>query len=331
MYRLAAAIAALAATMCASIALTRAAMAAFSRLGIYGEDVFKPGRPRIPQNAGLSFTASLALSTALLSSIGLIGWREAVASSAAVAIATLVGLIDDLVELPGYYKPAAALLAGVPIVAIGCYTPYLRIALLGGFNIPLLYPLLAVAAVSVTSNMVNMLDVINGSAVWGVMISAAAGVVSGVVLKSPEAVAVGLCILASLAGLLLYNTYPARCFLGNCGSLALGASIGVLAIVGRIEVPMVIATMPFIHNSFYFLAHAKSFIEHKRLGAEVTRLRPDGLIEDARREDAPITLLRTLASAGPISEYEALRQLAMIFLAMAAAAVASALLIRVRV
>jgi len=303
----------------------------FRKYNICGEDIFKLNRPRIPKNIGLSFIISMIIAATLLSASNILPWNITTAITTAMIITAIIGLIDEHLDPPGYFKPLAMLTAGIPLVLLKCYTPYIRIILFGGFNIPILYPIFILIAMSVTSNMVNMLDVINGSAVWGVIISTVSGLIAGIIINSKSAVIIAVVILASIIGLALYNTYPAKGFLGNAGSLALGASIGILAIIGRIEVPMVIASLPFIHNSFYFLTYAKSFIEHKKLNVQITRLNRRGEIEDVRNRNAPITLLRLLVAQKPLTEREALKQIIILFVITGILSIITAMLVKVRI
>jgi len=318
-------------TIIISIVLTKYMIKIFRKYNVYGEDIFKLNRPKIPKNIGLSFIISIIIATTLLSASNILSWNITTAITTAMIITAIIGLIDEHLDPPGYFKPLAMLAAGIPIIILKCYTPYIRIILFGGFNIPILYPIFILIAMSVTSNMVNMLDVINGSAVWGAMISTIAGLIAGIIINSESAVVIAITILASIIGPALYNTYPAKGFLGNAGSLALGTSIGILAIIGRIEVPMVIATLPFIHNSFYFLTYAKSFIEHKKLNVQITRLNQRGEIEDAKNRNAPITLLRLLVAQKPLTEKEALKQIVTLFIITGILSIITAILIKVRI
>lgn len=314
-----------------SILLTFSLIKLLYRLNITNIDIFKTNKPKIPTNIGISYVISLILVSFLFYKLSFVPICIFISIGGVILIATVVGLIDDCVKLPGYYKPLAMLIGGIPLILTKCYIPYLKIAFFGGFKIPLLYPFFILIAISITANMVNMLDVINGSAVWGVFISIMAGIISGIILRSQNAIFIGIMMLSSLAGLIIYNTYPAKGFIGNCGSLALGSSIGLMAILGRIEVPMIIATLPFIHNSFYFLAYTRKFIEHKELSKNITYLDERGYICDARQSDAPITLLRLLVSYEPITEGKALMYIIFLFTITAILSIITAFLISIRV
>ena len=53
-------------------------------------------------------------------------------------------------------------------------------------------------------------------------------------------------LTGSLISFLLFNTYPAKVFMGDTGSLALGASLGILAILTRHEVLLIVIGIVFV-------------------------------------------------------------------------------------
>ncbi|KRE38178.1 phospho-N-acetylmuramoyl-pentapeptide-transferase [Paenibacillus sp. Soil522] len=52
----------------------------------------------------------------------------------------------------------------------------------------------------------------------------------------PEVQTFSLVMIGCLLGLFLYNIYPARAFMGDTGSLAIGGSLSVLAVIEKVEV-----------------------------------------------------------------------------------------------
>jgi UDP-N-acetylmuramyl pentapeptide phosphotransferase/UDP-N-acetylglucosamine-1-phosphate transferase len=216
-----------------------------------------------------------------------------------------VGMIDDYFpDLPGYFKPVGTMVAGLPLILLHTYKP--NLAIFGGivFHLPIVYPLLILVAFSVVPNSVNMLDVINGSAVTGVIFVLLSAII-GYYLKFNGTAILSIIFLAILAGFLIFNIYPAKIFLGNAGSLLLGYYVLLSAIFYRVEFLCLIAMFPFIHNSFFYLNKVKRFMEHKKLSAKVTYFsEEDELIYDACDDAAPLTLLRFLVSHSPKSEFE---------------------------
>lgn len=118
-----------------------------------------------------------------------------------------------------------------------------------------LFPLLAYFVIVGTSNAVNLTDGLDGLAIMPiVMVSGALGVFayvsSNVVyahyLSIPYVPNTGeLTIFCSAMvgaglGFLWYNTYPAQIFMGDVGSLSLGAALGIVAIAVRQELVLLI-------------------------------------------------------------------------------------------
>lgn len=56
-------------------------------------------------------------------------------------------------------------------------------------------------------------------------------------------------VAGSLLGFLLFNVYPARVFMGDTGSLALGAVFATIAILTRREVTLLIVCFPFVFET----------------------------------------------------------------------------------
>src|SRR5215472_16059637 len=140
-----------------ALGLTRFLMAYNFRKGVAGIDVHKLDKPRIPEMCGASIPISLvviALAEAWIDpdfTLPLVAFASVVGSTA------LVGAIDDRVGMRGRYKPALALLCGLPILVLGYYNPglvfssTLRVPLFGSFHLPIIYPLAIPVAISVTS------------------------------------------------------------------------------------------------------------------------------------------------------------------------------------
>jgi phospho-N-acetylmuramoyl-pentapeptide-transferase len=136
------------------------------------------------------------------------------------------------------------------------------------------------------SNAVNLTDGLDGLAILPtVMVGAALGLiayVSGNVefstyLQIPYipgagelAVFCGALIGAGL-GFLWFNTYPAQVFMGDVGALALGASLGVVAIIVRHEIVLLIMGGLFVLETASVIIQVASF---RLTGKRVFRMAP---------------------------------------------------------
>ncbi len=289
------------------------------RLGRVSNDVHKSPPTKVPEPAGpMLFLAALA--GELVVAIGY--WSlvpVAVIIGAAVAFA--VGLADDLYVLGGKTKPLLLLLAGLAFIGVAAlgsniYRPELNFPLLGD-TAPhfIIYTVLAVIAFPVVANAFNMMDAFNGEISWFTVLTSLALLV-GVSLHaaftsgfSLARVASVLPLVAVAASFLFFNRYPARAFDGDSGALMLGAMFAGLAITGGVEVAAMIAIVPAILNSFYTLSSVRGFVERRRMGSRPAYLGDDAMLHASAERDAPITLIRLILLAGPLSERDIVKGL----------------------
>ena len=118
-----------------------------------------------------------------------------------------------------------------------------------------LFPILAYFVIVGSSNAVNLTDGLDGLAIMPiVMVAGALGIFAyassnviyahylGIpyVPDSGELTIFCSSIAGAGLGFLWYNTYPAQVFMGDVGSLALGAALGVVAIIIRQELVLLI-------------------------------------------------------------------------------------------
>jgi phospho-N-acetylmuramoyl-pentapeptide-transferase len=152
---------------------------------------------------------------------------------------------------------------------------------LGILFIPLVY-----VVVVGTSNAVNLTDGLDGLAIVPtVMVAAALGVfcyLSGNAIFSeylaiPRLPGAGevtiFCATLVGAGLgfLWFNTYPAQVFMGDIGSLSLGASLGIVAVIVRQELVLFIMGGIFVLETVSVILQVFSY---KMFGKRIFRMAP---------------------------------------------------------
>jgi UDP-N-acetylmuramyl pentapeptide phosphotransferase/UDP-N-acetylglucosamine-1-phosphate transferase len=291
-----------------------------SARGIYGTDVHKLDKPKIPEMCGAAIPIVLVGLALLYGYYHPGNFLAMAAFSSVVGTTALVGAVDDKIGMRGRYKPALALLCGLPIVVLGLlnegvYNPTLKVPFFGGFYLPLIYPLAIPVAISVTTNTANMLDPLNGTMAGGVAIICG-GLLIGLLISGADSLPVFLSgsLLFSCLGFFYFNRFPSRAFSGNIGQLAIGGALGSMAIMGRIEVATIVAMFPHIQNSFFFLSRIRRFAEHKEITAKPTRLQADGKLASTGNPEAPLTLVRTMLVDRPASEQEVVSSIFMLFL-----------------
>ncbi|RCX33430.1 phospho-N-acetylmuramoyl-pentapeptide-transferase [Thioalbus denitrificans] len=152
---------------------------------------------------------------------------------------------------------------------------------LGWLYIPLVY-----FVVVGSSNAVNLTDGLDGLAILpAVMVGGALGVfayATGHVnfsqyLSIPYIPGVGEVVVFCGAlvgaglGFLWFNTYPAQVFMGDVGALALGAALGILAVLVRQELVLLVMGGVFVMETVSVILQVASF---KLTGRRIFRMAP---------------------------------------------------------
>ena len=288
---------------------TPAVAKAMERRGITGSDVHKLSKVRIPEMGGIAILLGLTLGAAAFIVLRPAFGREAVAFVGTILIAGAIGIVDDLHPLGARVKPLLTAIACVPIIILGTYDPVPTIPLVGQVRLTVVYLFLIPAAIAVTSNAVNMMDVMNGSMPGTVAIIAAA--VTGIFLVSGRVTSASLAaiLLAAMLAFYYYNKFPSRVFGGDTGSLAVGAALGALAILGSIETVMIVALIPHIMNAFYGLASVGGLRERREIHQRPIRLLDNGLLEASTERGAPVTMARLILASGPLNEKQVVKRM----------------------
>lgn len=94
---------------------------------------------------------------------------------------------------------------------------------------------LAVLVVTATTNAVNLTDGLDGLAGGTVSCSLLAYLVIALSLGRPELAISCAALIGGCLGFLWYNAYPARVFMGDTGSMALGGALAGMALLTRTE------------------------------------------------------------------------------------------------
>lgn len=194
----------------------------------------------IPTMAGTVFVLAIALITLLFN----LDRAETWLPLAALASGAVVGLIDDIINIRGGGKGVAGLRSNIKflmITAIGLALGWFFFEKLGvsAVHIPFvgpwelgwfIIPIFAFVIVA-TGNAVNISDGLDGLA--GGLAAIAFGSFGIIALLQGNGIMAGFCftVVGALLSYLWFNIYPARFFMGDVGSFALGTSLGVVAML----------------------------------------------------------------------------------------------------
>ena len=137
-----------------------------------------------------------------------------------------------------------------------------------------------------SSNAVNLTDGLDGLAILPIiLVSAALGVFAYAagnvqfanylaiphILGTGELVIFCASIVGAGLGFLWFNSYPAEVFMGDVGSLSLGAALGVLAVIVRQELILLIMGGVFVIETLSVIIQVMSF---KMTGKRIFKMAP---------------------------------------------------------
>ena len=149
-----------------------------------------------------------------------------------------------------------------------------------------LFVVLAYFVIVGTSNAVNLTDGLDGLAILPtVLVAGALGIFAYLTgnfqfagyLHIPYIAGAGELLIFTAAicgaglGFLWFNTYPAMVFMGDVGSLALGAALGVIAVIVRQEIVLMIMGGVFVIETLSVILQVGSY---KLTGKRIFRMAP---------------------------------------------------------
>lgn len=192
----------------------------------------------IPTMAGLIFIVSIALVTLLFN----LDRSETWLPLAAMLGSGVIGLVDDFINIRGQGTGIAGMRAKLKFVlhsavafiggwwffaklgVTGFYLPGIGNVYIGAFII-LLFMLVVIA----TANAVNITDGLDGLA--GGLLTSSFAAYTIIAAMQGQYILAGFCltVVGALLSYTWFNIYPARFFMGDVGSFALGTALGVIA------------------------------------------------------------------------------------------------------
>lgn len=137
--------------------------------------------------------------------------------------------------------------------------------------VPWLYLAFVAFMMMAMSNAVNLTDGLDGLAAGTVMIVVLA--FAGIAFRQNvlESALLGAAIAGACVGFLWYNSYPADIFMGDTGSLGLGAAIAALAVITKTELLLLIIGAIYVAETLSVVLQVASF---KLTGKRIFRMAP---------------------------------------------------------
>jgi phospho-N-acetylmuramoyl-pentapeptide-transferase len=178
------------------------------------------------------------------------GHAGALPGVAGLAVGGVIGFVDDRSKLvvgtrgmPARLKFPIQVVLALPVASLALQAGGMHQLFLPSSYF-ILFPL-AVLAIVGTANAVNLTDGMDGLAgglsliALGALVLLLPGAAAG-----EKAVAVSLC--GALVAFLVFNRYPARVFMGDTGSLAIGFALAAMAIQQRLMLLLLLLGLVFV-------------------------------------------------------------------------------------
>ena len=173
---------------------------------------------------------------------------------------------------------AGTILIRMNVIDTNLYAPFLKGSVINLHSIYIVFIALVVVG---SSNAVNLTDGLDGLAIGPIVTSAASlGIIAYAAghyeiasyLYIPYIENIGeltvLCaaIIGAGVGFLWYNSYPAQIFMGDVGSLSLGGTLGIIAVLTKSELLFVIIGGIFVIEALSVILQVGSYkIRKKRI------------------------------------------------------------------
>jgi phospho-N-acetylmuramoyl-pentapeptide-transferase len=239
-----------------------------------------------PTMGGVMIIIPVVLVTVLLNAASLIGMKILGQSVLVPLIAmgsfAVLGAIDDWEGVKGKRKGegmrirtkfAAQIVLGIGIAIVLKYMLKVPEMFLPGINFQIklgwLYIPVAAFVIVAMSNAVNFTDGLDGLA--GLISATIFAAYGGIALIQGQVFIGRFCftMVGALFGFLWFNVHPAQLFMGDTGSLSLGATIGVIALMtGQWALLPVIAVIPvaealsdIIQIAYFKMTHGRRFFK----------------------------------------------------------------------
>ncbi len=161
------------------------------------------------------------------------------------------------------------------LIAIGFFYIYMRSGgqtswVVGTLHIDIemgwLYGLFILFVLVGASNAVNITDGLDGLAGGLSAIAFIAFSLISLMVGFEDIGMFSLILVGSIVGFLIYNTYPAKIFMGDTGSLALGGVMGAIAILTHRELTLLVVASVFVIETLSVIIQTISYqVFHKKI------------------------------------------------------------------
>ncbi|MFL5870494.1 MAG: glycosyltransferase family 4 protein [Solirubrobacterales bacterium] len=215
-----------------------------------------------PKLGGLAIFAAVVAATVLF-----LPWAEQTqALLVGALVITVVGVVDDVYDLPAPVKLAGQVVAATIPVLNGVNVSSFTLPFVGGVDLRSvelvshvhLGHVLTILGIVAVINVINLIDGVDGLAAGVCAISAATMAAIALSLERPGAGVLAALTAGAALGFLRHGFPPASSFMGDTGSNLLGYLLGAVAVQGALKTnavvalffPLVVLAVPLFDTGF---------------------------------------------------------------------------------
>lgn len=258
----------------------------FLKKKMFGQSIRECAPESHAKKSGTPTTGGVFIvGSALVGSVIALVMAQKLSTQACLLLITFVfymfaGLMDDIIKIRGHHNegltPRRKLFLQIAIALL----PALYMTVTGGttvsfgaltINLGWLYPLFAIFLMVGVSNAVNLTDGLDGLAASNMVISLVACVIIAMISGNTEIAIISAAIAGATLGFLYFNKYPAKVFMGDTGSLALGGVLGAIAVMGKFELWLIPIGIIYMGETLSVMIQVASF---KLTGNRIFRMTP---------------------------------------------------------
>lgn len=229
-----------------------------------------------PTMGGAGFITVVAVSYIVLATILHVHSATGWAIFLAVIIYAIVGGFDDSIKiwnhrdegfrfLPKLSAQIVAAIVAVIVLAIGHFEFVLQLPFgLPAINGVVIYTIFTIIWLVGWSNATNLTDGLDGLAAGTAIVAYLAYLFIALHQGNQAAVLFNALMIGALAGFLAFNRYPATIFMGDTGSLALGAGLAMNSLVLHVEWSLIIIGFVFMVETLTVMIQVTSYHFFKR-------------------------------------------------------------------
>ena len=237
-------------------------------------------KEKTPTTGGVFIIASI-----ILASITALFMAQKATTSAIIVLMTLIfytftGFEDDIKKIKAHQNlglsARAKLMLQIAVAMLPAFyiifSNQTAITFLNfSFDLGWFYPVFVVFMMVGASNAVNLTDGLDGLASSSSVIAFLACAIICFLNNNIDLAIISISASASCLGFLYFNKKPAKIFMGDTGSLALGGLLATIAIMGKFELWLIPIAIVFICETLSVMIQVTSF---KLTGKRVFKMSP---------------------------------------------------------